>query len=203
MSEIPTSVPTYRESDLELAFDDARWIARRYDAHPFYRRLSAHGYAGVDFLLLHRREPRAVWVEVKNYRARFRGRAPAHLGAYAADPSVLAAALLAKERDTARGLRQIARHYRERWWWRPLGWPALVARAACADTWLGRRARTRDPVFFTLLERLPHAFVAHLALDEAYDELPDFDAEGFVADLQARGISVVRHRTSAALAADP
>ena len=178
-------VATYRESDLTLHFDEAAWIVRRYDAHPFYKRLSAHGYAGVDFLLLHRREPRARWIEVKNYRARFRGQTPEHLPAYIADPSALMRILTAKERDTARGLAQIDRHYRGRWWWRALPMDWLLRRAASAKTRLGRYARTRDALLFPLLHASPHAFELVLGLDESYADIEDFSGDRFRAALSA------------------
>lgn len=173
----------FRESDLTLHFDESTWVVRRYDAHPFYGRLKAHGYAGVDFLLLHRREHRAVWLEVKNYRARRPGLTPEHLPAYVADPAVLAEALARKRRDTARGLAQIARHYRERFWW-GLGGRYLAERAALR----GGRLRDRDFALFPLLHRLVGearrtTYAAVVELDEAYPGIADFEAVPFRSQL--------------------
>lgn len=177
----------FDESGLTLAFGD-EWIVRRYDAHPFYALLSGRGYRGVDFVLLHRRRPRAVWVEVKNYRRRFRDETPAALPGYVRDPARLATELAAKAHDTRRGLRQIDRHYRARWWW-PLWGAFALAQARRARYGWQRRLRAYDHVFFPLLAEWCAAFAkacdAHtdyaprLELDTAYPELPGFDAEGF------------------------
>ena len=161
----------FRESDLEFRFSP-EWIVRDYDGHGFYRRLSGHGYAGVDFLLLHRSEPRGVWLEVKNYRPRFQGLTPKPLLHYRSHPEAFAERMAEKARGTRRGLAQIDRHYRGRWWWRFAN---------------GSRWRERDSVFFPTMHALSAeqiTFVACVVLAEAYADLPDVSPADFRQNLQ-------------------
>lgn len=102
---------------------------------------------------------------------------------YADDPSVLAGALARKRRDTARGLAQIARHYRERYWWGLWGrW--LASRGERR----GGRLRESDFVGLPLLERLgrePGAttYAVIVELDADYPGLEGFSARRFRAAL--------------------
>ncbi len=178
-------VQTFEESGLTLSFGE-QWIVRRYDAHPFYRLLSGRGYRGVDFMLLHRSEPRAVWIEVKNYAVRYRGQTPRKLPKYVRQPALLAGVLADKAKDTERGLRQIERHYRTRWWWGVWGGPQL--RFALSGHRWQRKLRERDAVFFPMLAQLQTAgltrYVVRLGVETAYANIPGFSAEGFRQNLE-------------------
>ena len=166
------AVPTLTESDLACEIP-AEFAWRRYDAHPYYQLLAGRCLAGVDFVLLAPRGERAYLVEVKNYRVRFGAAAPAKLPKYARRPNALAEVLARKAIDTREGLRLIDRHYRRRWYWPALGW--AIGRGGFAET---------DAAFFTRAYAARSHHLCVVATDEAYAELPGFDAAAWRAAVE-------------------
>lgn len=183
----------YEESGLTFRFDADAWVVRRYDAHPFYRVLSGRGYRGVDFLLLHRREPRAVWLEVKHY-VRADGGGPGDtLRELLADPSGLARHLAEKQADTLRGLRQIDHHYRTRWWWRLVG-GRLLRHARRGTLRVRARLRRSDAVLFPLLREFSEPGASDRATRfVTVLELPPAGAQGKTIDADAVRGAVAEH----------
>ena len=174
---------TYRESDLLLDFPPA-WLPLRFDAHPHYRQLAGRGVRGVDFVLLHRRDPRVVFVEVKNYRRRRRQtpRGPAYapfsdgrLRRHVHDVAGFAERLERKYTDTAAVLRLVDAWYRRRWWWR--FWGAAGLRLAERQ---GGGLRQNPRHFFPLAHALaPAEYHVVLELEDAYPGLDPATLAGF------------------------
>lgn len=165
---------TLYESDLALDLGD-EWHALRFDAHPYYRQLAGRGVRGVDFVLLHRREARVRFVEVKNYRRRFRGQTPPPLLRHARDVVGFADGLTRKATDTAAVLRLVDAWYRRKWWWR--SWGALGLRLARQR---GGGLRQNPRHFFPLAHAFaPAEYVVVVALESSYAELNAGVVEGF------------------------
>ena len=166
---IPDPTPgaqVYVESDLRLCFGPA-WLPLRFDAHPHYRQLAGRGVRGVDFVLLHRCEPRVVLVEVKNYRRRFRGQTPAPLLRHVGDVAGFAERLHRKRTDTVAVLRLVDAWYRRKWWWPLWGTPGLaLARRS------GGGLRQNPRHFFPLAHAFaPAEYHVVLELEDAYPEV--------------------------------
>ena len=168
-----------RESGLTFDFA-AEWIVVRYDRHRFYKYLSGRGFRGVDFVLLHRTEARALLIEVKNYRYRHGRQIPEKLLGYLRDPAPFVRHLARKYVDTRAAFDHVAAWYQRQWWWPITGAPSLaLARRP------GSGFRENDRSLFALLHaEVELSYLVVLELEAAYPGVDEERLAGFGESLQ-------------------
>lgn len=123
----------FSESGLRFTFSREFWQVRRYDSHTYFRGLSGAGLKGVDFIGIYKNQE-LVLIEVKNYQTGVDGRRSAFIHARLSDPQALAAALVAKMRDTLRAIGIIQQYLQRKWAYR-LARPLMAWFPGLAPEW--------------------------------------------------------------------
>lgn len=108
----------FTESDLIFNFPK-KWQITKYDAHPFYQRLSGAGMKGVDFMGIYE-EKDLVLIEVKNYRIRYDEKPPTEIYHILDNPEVLVEKIRLKAEDTMQVIRVINKYYARKKWYKLL-----------------------------------------------------------------------------------
>jgi hypothetical protein len=111
----------FRESDIIFQFNE-NWVVNKYDEHRYFQRLAGAGLKGVDFLGIYNKEE-LVLIEVKNYRIRYKEKAPTEIYHILENPEVLVEKIKQKSEDTLRAIRVINKLYQRNWFyklWMPI-----------------------------------------------------------------------------------
>jgi len=112
------------ESDLVFDFEETAWVVKKYDEHPYYKRLSGRGLKGVDFIGIFQ-EQQVVFIEVKHFRSRH----PTLQEEFAvlATTKQFIGKMADKMEDTFKVLQAVAAYLRKKWWYRLfLTWEAYL-----------------------------------------------------------------------------
>lgn len=106
----------FNESGLRFDFGKD-WVVKQYDTHRFYQGLSGRGFKAVDFIGIWE-ETTLVFIEVKNYKVRYKGLSEQPIQAVVNDPDKFALTIATKVEDSLRAVDAIRRYYERKWWYK-------------------------------------------------------------------------------------
>jgi hypothetical protein len=113
----------FQESDLSFYFGPG-WLARKYDDHHFYSRLSGAGLKAVDFITISKDNQLVFW-EVKNFSRRKPALNHDPVQKIIDEKEDFVQDMSQKVKDTFRALNAIHGYYRRKWSFHPRRWSML------------------------------------------------------------------------------
>ena len=135
----------FQESDLFFNFGP-EWMARKYDKHRFYSRLSGVGLKAVDFITISNDNQLVLW-EVKNFSRREAAHSHDPLKRIIEQESEFSSAMGQKVKDTFTALSAIHQYYRRKWSYRLRHWSMSYLQTLRTDWyfWLKAYQLASDP----------------------------------------------------------
>lgn len=145
----------FQESELSFQFGP-KWMARKYDDHRFYSRLSGAGLKAVDFIAISDDGQLVLW-EIKNFSRRKPELTHDPLEKIIEEKSNFALDMSQKVKDTFRALDAIHGYYRRKWSFRMRQWSMPYWQFSKADWYFWFKAhqltaRAEDCRFILLIE---------------------------------------------------
>ena len=108
----------FTESGIEFLFNE-EWVVKKYDGHPYYKKISGLNMKGVDFIGIYKGES-LVFMEVKNYRIRYLGKTLQGLYDVFDTPKQLAKKVLKNFNDSKNGILVINNFLSNNWLLKPI-----------------------------------------------------------------------------------
>lgn len=166
----------FYESDLLFQFGPS-WLARKYDDHRFYSRLSGVGLKAVDFITVSPDNQLVFW-EIKNFTRRKPELTHDPLQKLIEEKLTFIGDMSQKVEDTFRAIGAIHQYYRRKWNFPLRQWSMSYMKGARSDWYFWLKAHQLGAIpencrFILLLEtdepdRLPNI---HLEMDRALSHL--------------------------------
>lgn len=128
----------FQESDLIFYFGPS-WMARKYDDHRFYSRLSGAGLKAVDFITISQNDELIFW-EIKNFNKRKPGLTHDPVQFLIDRETEFVQAMSQKVEDTFLAIRAIHQYYRRKWSFRIREWSMSYVRGSRSDWYFWLKA---------------------------------------------------------------